>query len=116
MGRLTGEVSRLIYDLMEHTETVQIPGLLLSIDFEKAFDSVDRQCLTNVLKFFNFGPGITQWIETLNNAIESRVLADGFARHLLNRTRMSSRRSDSPVPFYALCRNLRNYDSEEIKR
>ena len=35
-----GENTRLIYDIMDFTEENDIPGLLLFIDFEKAFDSV----------------------------------------------------------------------------
>ena len=30
----------LVYDIMLHTETKKIPGLLLLVDFKKAFDSV----------------------------------------------------------------------------
>ena len=30
----------LMYDLIYYTEKYQIPGLLMLIDFEKAFDSV----------------------------------------------------------------------------
>ena len=39
-GRRISESTRLIYDLMYYTEKKQIPGLLMLIDFEKAFDSV----------------------------------------------------------------------------
>ena len=39
-GRYIGENIRLIYDIMQYTEENSIPGLLLSVDFEKAFDSV----------------------------------------------------------------------------
>ena len=39
-GRYTGENTRLVYDIMHLTEENYIPGLLLLIDFEKAFDSV----------------------------------------------------------------------------
>ena len=39
-GRYIGESLRLIYDLMEYTETKRIKGLLMLIDFEKAFDSI----------------------------------------------------------------------------
>ena len=41
--RYMGEIKILIFDLMKQTEFFQIPGLLLLIDFEKAFDSVDRK-------------------------------------------------------------------------
>ena len=39
-GRFIGENTRLIYDIMQLTEKQNIPGLLLLIDYEKAFDSV----------------------------------------------------------------------------
>ena len=54
-GRLIGENARLIYDILHSTEEKQIPGLLVLIDFEKAFDSVSWDFLYAVLKFFNFG-------------------------------------------------------------
>ena len=46
----------LVYDLLQFTEENYIPGLLLLIDFEKAFDSVSWSFINKVLKFFNFGP------------------------------------------------------------
>ena len=36
-GRFIGENTRLIYDIMNFTEQNDIPGLLVLIDFEKAF-------------------------------------------------------------------------------
>ena len=39
-GRYIGENIRLMYDIMHYPESHNIPGLLLLVDFEKAFDSV----------------------------------------------------------------------------
>ena len=39
-GRFTGENIRLLYDVIEYAEKKAIPGMLLLIDFEKAFDTV----------------------------------------------------------------------------
>ena len=39
-GRFIGENTRFIYDLMYYVESKNIPGLLVLIDFEKAFDSI----------------------------------------------------------------------------
>ena len=39
-GRFLGENVRLIYDVLFETKKQNIPGLLLSVDFEKAFDTV----------------------------------------------------------------------------
>ena len=57
-----GENTRIIYDLMQFTEERNIPGLLLMIDFEKAFDSVSWQIIDKALNVFNFGPSIRRWI------------------------------------------------------
>ena len=40
-GRYIWECTRLIYDLIDKLEEDDIPGLLLLIDFEKAFDTVE---------------------------------------------------------------------------
>ena len=39
-GRYIGESSRLVYDIIQITEEKAIPGLIVSIDFQKAFDSI----------------------------------------------------------------------------
>ena len=39
-GRFIGENIRLIYDVLFETKQQNIPGLVLYIDFEKAFDTV----------------------------------------------------------------------------
>jgi hypothetical protein len=38
---MIGECTRLIYDLIDKLEEDDIPGFLLLIDFEKAFDTVE---------------------------------------------------------------------------
>ena len=40
-GRYIGDNLRLIYDIIAHLDSNNLPGLLLNIDFEKAFDSLD---------------------------------------------------------------------------
>ena len=48
-GRYMGEKTRLLYDLINHTEQKEIPGLLLLIDFEKAFDSLSWSFIRKAL-------------------------------------------------------------------
>ena len=50
-GRYIWENISLVYDVMHFTEENNIPGLLLLIDFEKAFDSVSWSFLYKVSDF-----------------------------------------------------------------
>ena len=61
-GRYIGDNTRIVYDLMQFVDEINIPGLLLLIDFEKAYDSLSWSFMTNVLKSFNFGPSIIKRI------------------------------------------------------
>ena len=61
-GRYIGENTRLIYDIMQYTETHNIPGLLVLVDFKKAFDSVSWSFIEKALEIFNFRSSIQSWI------------------------------------------------------
>ena len=62
--RFMGETIRSIYDIMDYTVEENIPGLLIFIDFEKAFDSVEWDFLFKCLEAFNFGSDFLHWIKT----------------------------------------------------
>ena len=57
---------------------LQIPGVLLFIDFEKAFDSIEHEFLYKVVQCFNFGPSFIKWIQMFYNTVSSCVLNNGF--------------------------------------
>ena len=78
-GRFIGENIRLIDGIINHTESNNIPGLLLFLDFEKAFDTVEWPFIWKTLDLFNFGPSITNWIMLCYQNIESCVLYNGWA-------------------------------------
>ena len=48
------DVGRMISDILEITDLLKVKGLLLTVDVENAFDSVDHQFLINVLETFGF--------------------------------------------------------------
>ena len=49
---------RTIDDILEYTERKNISGLLVTIDFQKAFDSVKQSFIVKALSAFNFGPSL----------------------------------------------------------
>ena len=76
-NRYIGDIIRLIYDLISYLYRENKPGLLLCLDFEKAFDSVDWKFMFKVLRAFGFGPDICQWISTFYKDIKSSVTVNG---------------------------------------
>ena len=54
-GRFIGMNARLILDIFDYCEETNEDGVLLFLDFEKAFDSVEWNFLIKTLHKFNFG-------------------------------------------------------------
>ena len=52
---------------------------MLAVDFQKAFDLVNRNFLLYTLAAFNFGSSFIQWIQTFYQNISSCVLNNGFS-------------------------------------
>ena len=77
-GRFIGENTRIVYDIMHHLEKNNLQGLLMLIDFQKAFDSVSWDFLSDVLNFFNFGKDFIRWINVLNENVQASVLQSGY--------------------------------------
>ena len=63
-NRFIGETIRSIYDVMDYTVEEDIPGLMIFIDFKKAFDSVEWDVLFKCLEAFNFGSNFLNWVKT----------------------------------------------------
>ena len=61
-----------------------IPGLILSIDFEKAFDTVSWRFISEVLDYFNFGNSIKTWVGLFQKGSETCILQNGFMSECFN--------------------------------
>ena len=55
-----------------------IPGLMIFIDFHKAFDSIEWNYLVSCLKAFQFGPDFIRWVKTLYKNVQSCVINNGL--------------------------------------
>ena len=76
-NRYIGNNNRLIYDLINYCNTNRSIGLLLCIDFEKAFDPLSWTFMHRVLKAFGFHNDIRRQICVFYNNIKSTVLVNG---------------------------------------
>ena len=61
---------------MDFSVSENIPGLLLLIDFQKAFDSVEWNFPLSP-KMFDFGENFLHWVKTFYNNIQSCVMNNG---------------------------------------
>ena len=78
-GRFIGENIRTIFDTIEYTKLNQISGMMVLVDFEKAFDSISWSFLFESLKAFDFGNNFMKWIEVIYNKPECCVTNNGFS-------------------------------------
>ena len=77
-GRTIFDAVRIIDDIMEFTERYQMNGLLVAIDFQKAFDSINHDFMFKALSVFNFGPSLIRWIQIFYKTISSTVMNNGY--------------------------------------
>ena len=86
-GRYIGENIRLICDVMEYTVVEKKGGILVSLDFKKAFDTLEWQFVKKILDLFNFGENVKKWVRIFYANIESAVMNNGFATNWFKPTR-----------------------------
>ena len=97
-NRNIGESGRLISDIIEIANTRQIEGFLVTMDVEKAFDSLDHKFLISVLKKFGFGQNFISWIEIILKNQESCVINGGTATKYFKLNRGA--RQGDPISAY----------------
>ena len=102
-GRFIGENIRLIYDILFESKQQNIPGLLVSIDFQQAFDSISWKFIDKTLDYFNFGPSFQKWIKLFQKGSESCILQNGYMSDYFTLQR-GCRQGDPISPYiFILC-------------
>ena len=64
-GRFISEGGRLISNVLEICDKLQIRGFLMTVDIEKAFDSINHCFLIKVLEKYGFEKDFIKWIKIL---------------------------------------------------
>ena len=75
--RFIGESGRSIDDVIKVCDIQKISGYFLTVDFEKAFDSLNHKFLIAVLKKYGFGEDFIDWIKILLRDQKSCVINGG---------------------------------------
>ena len=78
-GRYIGVNTRLVFDVISSLSNKKESGVIMSADFEAAFDSLSWDFMSRVLEQYNFGPQFRNMINMLylNPNNFSRIMLDG---------------------------------------
>ena len=82
-----GENVRLLLDVCDYAHLESVPGAILSLDQEKAFDRVEWPFLEKVLVKMGFGPSFRSWVSLLYSSVNSAVIVNGHLTEFFPVTR-----------------------------
>ena len=86
-GRFMGNNVRLVSDMIDYYDILNKSGILLAIDFRKAFDSIEWNFIYKSLESLNFGPSFINWIKTIYNSPEACIKNNGHVSEVFQMSR-----------------------------
>ena len=81
--RFIGENTVLIVDILNETKLIGDIGLMILVDFEKAFNSISWEYISKILKTFNFNNKTISVIKSLQTNSKSKILQNGHLSDLI---------------------------------
>jgi len=77
-GRQVTNNNRMIEEIIELVNKSDDEAYLITLDAQKAFDSVDHTYLLEVLKAYNFPETYINWVRVIYRNLEASVLVNGY--------------------------------------
>ena len=100
-GRYIGENINKIISIIQQAEINGIPGILIAIDFEKAYNFLEWSFIEKTLEFFNFGTSYISWIKLyIMVPLVPLLTMDGFLNTLIYQGVLGK---DAPSLLICLC-------------
>ena len=114
-NRFIGENIRTVLDILEYTEKQNIPGLMLCLDFQKAFDSLEWNFMHSVLDKFNFGQTFKKWMKILYHKPVSKLKINGWITETIALTRGIRQGCPISAMIFILCTEILAYNLNNSK-
>jgi hypothetical protein len=77
-GRQVNDNTRLIEEVIENAKRIKEESYLITLDAQKAFDSVDHTYLQDILRKYGFPPEYLAWVKIIYNDLRASVLINGY--------------------------------------
>jgi exonuclease III len=105
-NRYIGENIIRIINIMDHLDQNNEAGLLLSADFEKAFDCLEWGFVEYCLNKLNFGPSLIKWVNVFYKDITTQVSNNGWSSDIFRPTRGSRQGCPLSPYIFLICAEL----------
>ena len=89
---------RQIQDIIDFADSYKIDGVIIFVDFIKAFDMLEWDFMLNTLKQFGFNDSFIRWVQTFYSDNQTCVSNNGWVSEIFN----NSRRIQQGCPLSAL--------------
>ena len=76
--RGAAQILRAIDDTMEFIDTNNMKGIMIGVDYEKAYDSISKEFMLKALEHFGFGASLLKWVEIMNTDGHNHILQNGW--------------------------------------
>ena len=73
-------------EILGYLNKNNLPGVIVTIDFEKCFDRIEYKANKGTLEYFNFGPNLIKWLFLLFNRFTLFTQNNGYISNLMNKT------------------------------
>ncbi|GFR92876.1 retrovirus-related Pol polyprotein from type-1 retrotransposable element R2 [Elysia marginata] len=74
-------------DVIKYADDKQLAGLIVSLDYQKAFDSISKEAIMSALEQFNFGPKFQKYIKTILTNTQSTIKNGGWFSNIFKTER-----------------------------
>ena len=91
---------------MAFTKSKNIPGLLIHIEFERAFDSFSWQFIYKIFNYYGFGKSIKSWVKLLNTNLRASILQCGYLSEHFKVHRGCIREDPIALYLFLLCAEI----------
>jgi exonuclease III len=82
-GKQITDNCRLLEEIIDLTNKEEIEAYIITLDAQKAFDSVDHDYLLEILKSYNFPTEFITWVKLIYTKLRANVMVNGFLSDII---------------------------------